>query len=495
MRGGHWLLWLVPWVVATTNHARPAFAEASAPICTSSDACASPTPHCHPTLRTCVECRTSGHCPESLVCNSDSGACVSCNADTDCPGERPYCTPAGCVECRTDANCAEEGLGCISGKCGSCGDGTCGARERLGAFGRTAPGEVPDYTVCAADCESECSGPAIGVDETVKVTVGTRNLFEARCGSGQQPDARVPFTAPSRGTFYVAVTRLEGDADWFYSVDLVRGGCTGTLVEDCNNSNASTNLRIDLASGEEALIVIDAPAADVYEVKVGTVAPPCQGSFCPPVTPPETDAGPGSEDTALCLDSASHRGDALCDGVTCACTSCPRDYDDCAIIPGCAAVYECLHAQGCEGAACRTGACAGVYDTYGGLGAPAFRAASALQTCSKKSSCALPCADAGTGSAPDGGAAECTPGGKQSCGCDEGGTGERRCNDAGTAYGACLCAAAPAEPHESSCDCAFSRSGAPGAGLGAALAVIAGLASRRTRRRGSLGDAWKGDGR
>src|SRR5690349_5507341 len=81
--------------------ARVCFADAGLPPgCTGSDGCAAPTPYCHPTLHTCVECETSLNCRDDLVCDQESGTCVTCVGDGDCSQNRPYCVEGACVECR-----------------------------------------------------------------------------------------------------------------------------------------------------------------------------------------------------------------------------------------------------------------------------------------------------------------------------------------------------------------------------------------------------------
>jgi MYXO-CTERM domain-containing protein len=174
----------------------------------------------------------------------------------------------------------------------------------------------------------------------------------------------------------------------------------------------------------------------------------------------------------------------MCEGVTCACSHCPRDYDDCAIIPGCAQVSECFRTKDCVGQDCfDTGACRGVVNTYGGPAAPAFRAANALQSCELAFSCGLPCGDAGTGSSPDAGASICTPGKARICSCGDGGTGgEQTCNDDGSAYSDCKCHASVPKDENSSCECGLSRTGSSGAGVAAMLGLMTALLARRRKQ-------------
>lgn len=113
-------------------------------------ACTSAKPHCTAQHR-CAECLEPAHCPVSApvclddsctgcsatadcngrpdapVCDPASGACVECNAHTDCRDpEKPTCDQHVCRPCQSDNECAGHAEGatnldaCVRGQCVDC---------------------------------------------------------------------------------------------------------------------------------------------------------------------------------------------------------------------------------------------------------------------------------------------------------------------------------------------------------------------------------------
>jgi MYXO-CTERM domain-containing protein len=435
-----------------------------------------------------VECLSSRNCTFDLACDAATGQCVNCTSDADCSQERPYCTAEGCVECRSNTNCAAQGVQCVSNVCGSCGDGICSKRERLLAvdFGST---DVLPYEVCREDCQDQCLSGTAKLNEVVRVELGTKGLFETGCTNQGTADAAVEFTAKEGGTYYAKVERVAGEEGTFVLAS-GSGACPGESRDNCHFSDGSTlTLEFDAEADQTTTLVLDSYAPGTFELSIGTEAPPCQGPFCGPGGPggPGGDAGrPNDQGKTVCLENARDRGEEMCEGVTCACSHCPRDYDDCAIIPGCTQVSECLRTRGCVGQDCfDTGACSSVINSYGGASGPAFRAANALQSCDLAFSCNLPCGDAGTGSSPDAGARVCTPGKARTCACADGGSadGDQTCNEDGSAYSECKCHARAPKDANSSCECGFSRAGSSGPGVAAMLGLATAFFARRRRQR------------
>ncbi len=96
--------------------------------CTADSHCASPTrPICDKTNNTCAACTASGQCanlgdPFRAVCAS-TGACVECTGNPDCPGTTPACDTATnkCVQCLSNAQCSGTAPICSAGQtCTGC---------------------------------------------------------------------------------------------------------------------------------------------------------------------------------------------------------------------------------------------------------------------------------------------------------------------------------------------------------------------------------------
>jgi hypothetical protein len=93
---------------------------------------------------TCVQCLGDAQCPSGYLCGGDqqchagctisnqcggqrpvcdtaTGACVACRANTDCSAVAPLCNPTGlCVQCETAANCTAPFPFCEGGQCVAC---------------------------------------------------------------------------------------------------------------------------------------------------------------------------------------------------------------------------------------------------------------------------------------------------------------------------------------------------------------------------------------
>jgi MYXO-CTERM domain-containing protein len=439
--------------------------------CAASSECATPRPHCHPTLHACVECVGDRNCKAGRICKLDEGVCAECRSNADCSPLRPYCvgSQGECVECLTTANCGDSGIVCQGGKCGSCGDGICGPREVISRLS-FEPVPVDDgIATCPEDCVSLCptSDAGSGFGVFAVSTTGLRNLSFGGCGSGRGlgVDAFFKWKAPHEGSFEFSARNA--------SITRFEGGCSG-FAQECTSGGGS--ILVSAAAGAEVVVMLQAedPAPATLELEIGL--PPTPGCDSSPCTPP--DAGKGG--AALCLANAQDRGDAMCSGVECACNHCPKDYDDCKVIPGCGQITECMREKDCIGADCyNSGACRGVIDSFGGVSGPAFRASSGLKSCALTFDCALPCeseADAGPADA----GRLCTPSGSVSCSCGDR-AGTKRCAADGMQFDSCNCAAAPSEDESDGCGCRLAgASGTPS--IGAALGLALALAVTRRRR-------------
>jgi MYXO-CTERM domain-containing protein len=255
---------------------------------------------------------------------------------------------------------------------------------------------------------------------------------------------------------------------------------------------------IDLMEGQSMVFVLDTDDTEPGTF-VLNILDHCDASdeYCdsfgpsePPVGGPDGGVDSGEPEQLECMANALARGDTLCAGVECACMHCAQDYDDCGVVPGCAAVRECMLEKACIGTDCyNSGACRAPIDSYGGVSGPAFRAASGLQSCALSFDCALPCGgDAGgpPGGGPDAGQL-CEPGRTVACECD-GGSGERVCNDEGSAYAPCSCNLDENDgldgdgSDDDGCGCRVGRSASSSAAWSLGVALLGFSALRRTRR-------------
>jgi hypothetical protein len=63
---------------------------------------------CDTQTGTCVDCLVDGDCPvANPVCNTATNKCVGCTVTADCPFNKPICNPGtnGCVQCVTSSDC------------------------------------------------------------------------------------------------------------------------------------------------------------------------------------------------------------------------------------------------------------------------------------------------------------------------------------------------------------------------------------------------------
>jgi len=378
-------------------------------------------PYCHPELNVCVECVGDVNC-SGKVCDRARGRCSECVLDGDCAGESPYCDRERgvCVQCLSDGNCAGHGSAprcdTVSGRCAQCvgsadcaagqecrqnvctrcGDGVCQPDELL--IGDPARPESIGRQ-CFDDCKAECPSQDLGSEVGTFHAENTVNRWEvAACSGGDSgPDASFRWTAPRDGKF-----SIDSFSSTVLSVTfaIVKGDCQDALggtSPTCEVDQSVTS--IDAAKGESFVFVLNSndPTPGTLALRIQEVVPPCNDPSCMRL--------PGDAGTLVtrCLDNAGRRGEPVCAAAECACRSCPNDYDDCAVVPNCRALFDCMKNSGCKGMDCyTTGACRDLIDSLGGSSGPAFAAARRLQACDGFFSCALPCApvasdaDAGT---------------------------------------------------------------------------------------------------
>lgn len=125
---------------------------------------------CHPACTSNAQCTGQGG-GDPRLCDTTTGACVGCNANTDCAAPRPICDAVSrrCVGCASNADCGAAAPRCdlAEGKCVQCLTGAdCPA---------ATPRCDPEEHVCrAAGCTSDaqCAAP------TPKCNVGSGSCVQ-----------------------------------------------------------------------------------------------------------------------------------------------------------------------------------------------------------------------------------------------------------------------------------------------------------------------------
>jgi hypothetical protein len=150
--------------------ALPYCVEGRCAACRASAECQGGTPICSPG-HACVSCALAdGGCPASApACEADSGRCVECTSNTDCPlAARPICDGASntCAPCGSDDQCADTGPG-----------------------------------VCMAHLDGHCAA------DTETVYVGATNLATCSDSASNAGSAAVPYCTAQRG---VLAARAKG---------------------------------------------------------------------------------------------------------------------------------------------------------------------------------------------------------------------------------------------------------------------------------------------
>ena len=183
----------------------------------------------------CVECLDETDCPDGMVCNTFTDRCtaevVGCTSDDQCAGLRCDSIKGSCVECLDDGDC---GLGALCDLL----TGSCTVEQSCVTDGDCSFGVChPDKRTCV-----ECFNPA-------HCPSGVCDDFSSTCIAGcTDEDA----TEPNEGNDAVALADggahegaiCPGDVDEF--LVNAEGTLTATLAVD---GGASLSLRIESATG------------------------------------------------------------------------------------------------------------------------------------------------------------------------------------------------------------------------------------------------------
>ena len=221
-------------------------------------------------------CGASGLVCAAGVCSCPGGAAeASCGdgLDEDCDGLAD-CADPGC----DGAACGDEGRTCAGGVCGCAGGNVAaicddGADDDCDGQVDCADVDCAFRPLCCADLDlgsalSTVVSPAVEVANAS--TAGASGLAPSGCGASgaphTAPEAAFAWRAPANGR-YVFHT-LGSDFD---TVVYVLDGCGGVELacnDDAGAAEPDSALELDLASGEEVLVVVDGYANDAgrYEL-------------------------------------------------------------------------------------------------------------------------------------------------------------------------------------------------------------------------------------
>ena len=143
------------------------------------------------------------------------------------------------------------------------------------------------FTRAPCDTCPEAAIPAIGMGVATGSTVGRVDRRFGSCSDFGASDITFSFTAPSDGAYTIDTTGSDFDTVLY----ILSGGCNGREIA-CNDDDpaggSTSALTVDLAAGEEIVIVVDgfvsilggAPAEGMVSVNIATAAM----TYGPPTT-------------------------------------------------------------------------------------------------------------------------------------------------------------------------------------------------------------------
>lgn len=173
--------------------------------------CGSARPHCDAESGLCVECVENGNCPvEAPTCDLTSHECLACTSNDQCPAiEAPHCDDqtGACEPCSADADCARYGTTPVcdepSGRCVGCTADTeaqrCGANAcnlTTNVCTGVTRGTVPTCGACTTDSECQ-SGTACIARTREGAPAGSYCLLVAPsggCGNTGPTQNLLPFS-------------------------------------------------------------------------------------------------------------------------------------------------------------------------------------------------------------------------------------------------------------------------------------------------------------
>jgi|SRR5579885_609559 len=154
--------------------------------CTSDSNCSGATPKCNTSTGTCVGCLANSDCPSGKVCTNGNN-CVNktCQSNSDCSGSTPICNTGNglCVQCLQASDCSVSGSTCnANGQCVSPCTGPPNTVTNVQAIGHagttviswTPPsGGQPIANYIVTRAHTNCSN---AVAETQTVPFGTNQV-------------------------------------------------------------------------------------------------------------------------------------------------------------------------------------------------------------------------------------------------------------------------------------------------------------------------------
>ncbi len=260
-------------------------------------ACPMPTPVCDPGNGTCVQCVASASCtdprtpfcaanrcvgcamaapqtcamlnPAHAVCGPD-GACVECNASTDCTGDaaRPICLNHACVACTTDAQCAARAAN--PGVCRRDQGGRC-ATDAETIYVRDGTGCGAAGTAAMPLCSMDAALPLLSATRNVVVV---RGLVGGFAWTSPPAGVRATIVGQSAAVFAGGIRsgmRLSGPADVTVRSVTVRSSEVAGIVADSGATLRMESVLVDTNRGGG--IQLDGARFDIRDTLVTNNGP------------------------------------------------------------------------------------------------------------------------------------------------------------------------------------------------------------------------------
>jgi len=140
-----------------------------------------------------TKCRFNSDCAGNKVCDTDSGLCVDCNVDGDCPFSRPICNTAErkCVGCINSNDCSGSAPICSSTtkQCVGCQTSTdCNGVTPI------CNASSNQCVACLSNADCGVNNPICNpaVSQCVQCITDANCIAPATCSSGQCCDATAP---------------------------------------------------------------------------------------------------------------------------------------------------------------------------------------------------------------------------------------------------------------------------------------------------------------
>jgi hypothetical protein len=275
---------------------------------------------CNPNTGRCVECRGDADCPDGQLCNSAGQRClvpvVECSADEDCPGGRCDIDKAVCVQCFNDLDCGDQqrcdpvsrsctgALGCTTDA--DCGDDVC-EPQGLQCVECYLPvhcssGQCDTITnscviACRDDDETEDNDDTAGNGTAVNLASGGSHQGAVCAGDvdafefdGAAGALRVELLVSDAAAFTMLVTTDTGASigtvttaatGLTMSVPGFAGGLHRVVVRGSNSGDAGDYLlRVTIDAPDPCVELDSEPNDNAAQAMAAVLGTPASGALC-----------------------------------------------------------------------------------------------------------------------------------------------------------------------------------------------------------------------